>query len=73
MKNEVKVFGATFEKNYTLMYIYRRINDCSKSIFDADQHSEVYLTVNDYGFALICKESTKVHIQKTDFSFCNII
>ncbi len=40
------------------MYVYRRINDGSKSVFDADPHPVVHLAGNDYSFALICKEST---------------
>ncbi len=39
------------------MCVYRRINDGSKSVFDADQHPEVHLAGNDYSFALIRKES----------------
>ncbi len=36
-KIEIKVFGATFEKrNYAIMYIYRRINDGSELVFNAD-------------------------------------
>ncbi len=56
-KIQVKVFGAAFEKkNYAITYVYWRINDGSKLVFDAD--TEVHLVRNDYGFALICKEST---------------
>ncbi len=40
------------------MYIYLRINDGSKMVFDADHHPEVYLAGNDYSFSLICKKST---------------
>ncbi len=56
------------------MYVYRRINDGSRTIFDADQHPEVHLTRNDYSFALICKESTKAHTKKkkTDFLYYTI-
>ncbi len=43
------------------MHVYRRINDGSKLIFDADQHPEVHLARNDYSFAPICKESTIFH------------
>ncbi len=53
------------------MHIYWRINDDFESIFDADQRPEVHLAGNDYNLALICKESTKTHTYKTDFSYCN--
>ncbi len=52
------------------MPVYWRINDDSESIFDADQHPEVHLAGNDYILALICKESTKTHAYKIDFSHC---
>ncbi len=63
-KTEVKVFGAAFEKKCTpsCTYSYRRINDGSKLVFDADQHPEVHLAGNDYSFTLICKENTIFHI-----------
>ncbi len=43
------------------MYVYWRINDGSKLVFDADQHPKVHLARNEYSFALICKESTTFH------------
>ncbi len=52
----------------TFIYPYRRINNDSRSIFDADQHAEIHLAGNDYGFALIYKEGTKGDTYKTDFS-----
>ncbi len=55
------------------MRVYWPITDDSESIFDADQHPEVHLVGNDYSLALICKESTKKHVYKTDFSYCNTI
>ncbi len=55
------------------MYVYQRINDGSRSISDTDQHPEVHLPGNNYNFTLICKESTKAHTYKTDFSFYNPI
>ncbi len=48
------------------------MNDGPRSIFDADQHSEVHLAGNDYSFALICKKSAKARSYKTDFSIWTV-
>ncbi len=56
------------------MYIiYRRINDGSTLVFDADQHPEVNLAGNNYSFALNCKESANFSWTFWDIFDCDTI
>ncbi len=55
------------------MYVYRRLNDGFKSIFDADQHPEVQLAGNDNSVAPICQEITDFSWTSSDIFDCNTI
>ncbi len=55
------------------MYVYRRLNDGFKSVFDANQHPEVHLAGNGNSVAQICKEITDFSRTSSDIFYCKTI